>query len=97
MYTDVDDLIARATRAYFRRTGPGAFQPNAAENFVQEIDGKQYVVLCTINRYLAVYEVSNNGKLSYLDVEWWPEGIVSPAVVEALEQSLSTRPNRANR
>lgn len=55
-----DALIARAYRAYFaacRRQGAIANQPALSMCRLEELNGRQYVVLCNSHITLAVYRV----------------------------------------
>lgn len=62
------ELVRRAFKAYYRRaaaTGGQPMQPSR-DSGVQELGGKQYVVLFNLNGLLAVYRVLNSGALKLL-------------------------------
>ena len=66
-----DELIEdRATRAYLRRYGDGAQQPNRKATKVFEQDGKHYIRLSSVNGPLATYHITQRTgggwKLSYV-------------------------------
>ena len=55
-----DDLIRRATAAYFRSGADQ--QPNRSQSDVFNLDGKVYVVLAS-GEIMAVYRLRNDGVL----------------------------------
>ena len=61
----------QATRAYYRRYGDGAQQPNRKATKVFEQDGKHYIRLSSVNGPLATYRITprtgGGWKLSYAD------------------------------
>jgi hypothetical protein len=61
----------RATRAYFRRYGDSAQQPNRKATKVFEQDGKHYIRLSNVNGPLATYRITHHTggawRLSYVD------------------------------
>jgi len=61
----------QATRAYLRRYGDGAQQPNRKATKVFEQDGKHYIRLSSVNGPLATYRITQRTgggwKLSYVD------------------------------
>ena len=68
------ELLARATRAYFvaaRSTGGEANPSNASA--VEKHEGKYYVVLRNVKGVLSVYRVRNDGMLKNL--KRWPESL----------------------
>jgi hypothetical protein len=61
-----DDMIARAVRAHRRATqreGGLYMQPGAADSTVEEIKGREYVVLRNCNGVKRVYKVRGDGRL----------------------------------
>lgn len=62
------DPVDRAFAAYVRTEGAHAPQPSSSSDVV-DLDGKQYVVLRTINGVLAVYRVRTSGVLKRL-IRW---------------------------
>ena len=60
----------QATRAYLRRYGDGAQQPNRKATKVFEQDGKHYIRLASVNGPLATYRINQRTgggwKLSYV-------------------------------
>ena len=60
----------QATRAYFRRYGDSAQQPNRKATKVFEQDGKDYIRLVSVNGPLATYRItqrtSGGWTLSYV-------------------------------
>jgi len=73
----MDDLTARAMRAYFvamKRNNPfsAPAQPASASG-LRTHEGKQYVVLTSVRGVLAVYRVRNDGMLKGL--KRWPPAI----------------------
>jgi hypothetical protein len=61
----MDQLLARAFAAYFRR-GENLDQPSAADSGHAKVDGLDYIVLRNVNGVLAVYRVRNDGSLKGL-------------------------------
>ena len=61
----------QATRAYFRRYGDSAQQPNRKATKVFEQNGKHYIRLSNVNGPLATYRISHHTsgrwRLSYVD------------------------------
>jgi len=70
MKPKVEQVEEQATRAYFRRYGAGAQQPNSKATKVFEQDGKHYIRLSNVNGPLATYRITNRSgggwKLSYV-------------------------------
>jgi hypothetical protein len=60
----------QATRAYYRRYGDSAQQPNRKATKVFEQDGKHYIRLSSVNGPLATYRITQGTgggwKLSYV-------------------------------
>lgn len=75
--TDVSDeeLIARATRAWYMAARAKGYRPDAPANDsgVEEHGGKSYVVLKNVRGPLAVYRVRNDGMLKAL--KRWPKAL----------------------
>ncbi len=73
----MDDLTARALRAYFvaaKRNNPnGTPDQPANSSGLRTHEGKQYVVLENVNGILAVYRVRNDGMLKSL--KRWPDSL----------------------
>ena len=61
----------QATRAYLRRYGDSAQQPNRKATKVFEQDGKHYIRLSNVNGPLATYRITHHTRgawrLSYVD------------------------------
>jgi hypothetical protein len=67
-----DDLIDRATAAWFR-SEPLSDQPDQSLSDVYSLDGRTYVVLENIRGPLAVYRLKNDGRLRRL--KRWPKAL----------------------
>ena len=67
----VEIVEDQATRAYFRRYGDSAQQPNRKATKLFEQDGRHYIRLSNVNGPLATYRITNRPgggwKLSYVD------------------------------
>jgi hypothetical protein len=67
----VEIVEDQAKRAYFRRYGDSAQQPNRKATKLFEQDGKHYIRLSNVNGPLATYRITNRPgggwKLSYVD------------------------------
>ena len=60
-------LINRAFSAYFHNAGDKAMiQPSYSKSFCTEFEGKDYVVLATDLKALAVYRIKKDGYLKKL-------------------------------
>jgi len=69
-----EQLLARAIAAHAQATArEGAIyeQPSSSESGLEEVGGKQYLVLRNINGILRVYRVRNDGVLKGL--RRWPK------------------------
>lgn len=67
----MDELVRRAMAAYFR--AGNTEQPGESSSEVRDIEGRHYVVLRNVNGVLAVYRLTNQGKLRVL--RRWPKEI----------------------
>jgi hypothetical protein len=67
----VEVVEDQATRAYFRRYGDSAQQPNRKATKVFEQDGRHYIRLSNVDGPLATYRITNRPgggcRLSYVD------------------------------
>jgi hypothetical protein len=69
-----EELMARATRAYFAAAREGsALIPSRSSSGVEECGGKRYCVLRNVDGVLACYRVRNDGMLKRL--RRWPKDI----------------------
>jgi hypothetical protein len=73
-----EQLLSRAIAAHYRacaREGTVAAQPAALSSGVEELAGKEYVVLRNARSVLRVYRVRNDGMLKGL--RRWPKELES--------------------
>lgn len=70
--SDTRQLIARASRAYSRRTG-GLSYPGFSGSDVERYNGRDYVVLRSAEGVLAVYLIGGFDSLVWIEKEDYPE------------------------